>query len=96
MGVVGVDECRAPFGESEEAVGTGSRGARGDAYAVSIRPEHLRFVDADRTENRGSGRVLSSTSLGAMVRHRLHVGGQNVVMRELGTGSRATVTSTPR
>ncbi|MEU9206981.1 ABC transporter ATP-binding protein [Streptomyces sp. NPDC048415] len=66
------------------------RGAKGEAYAVSIRPEHLRFVDADRTENRGSGRVLSSTSLGATIRHRLHVGGQEVVMRELGTGSRPT------
>ncbi|KPI20887.1 Polyamine-transporting ATPase [Actinobacteria bacterium OK006] len=66
------------------------RGAKGDAYAVSIRPEHLRFVGADRTENCASGRVLSSTSLGTTIRHRLHVGGQDVVMRELGTGSRAT------
>lgn len=64
------------------------RGAEGDAYAVSIRPEHLRFVDADRSENRATGRLLSSTGLGATVRHRLNVGGKDVVLRELSTGTR--------
>ncbi|MET7620375.1 ABC transporter ATP-binding protein [Streptomyces sp. NPDC005408] len=65
------------------------RGVDGDAYAVSVRPEHLRFVDAGRTENGGTGRIVSSTVLGATVRHRLQVAGQDVVMRELGTGSGA-------
>ncbi|GGO97938.1 ABC transporter ATP-binding protein [Wenjunlia tyrosinilytica] len=64
-------------------------GARGDTYAVSIRPEHLRFVDAERTENRATGRVLSSTSLGATIRHRLRVGEKDIVMRELSAGTRA-------
>jgi putative spermidine/putrescine transport system ATP-binding protein len=64
------------------------RGVKGDKYAVSIRPEDLEFIPLDRTENSGSGRVVSSTNLGATVRHRLRVGGHDLTMRELCAGSR--------
>jgi putative spermidine/putrescine transport system ATP-binding protein len=64
------------------------RGVKGDQYAVSVRPEHLEFIPHDRTENSGTGRVVSSTNLGATVRHRLRVGGYDLTMRELCAGSR--------
>ncbi|MEY9968574.1 putative spermidine/putrescine transport system ATP-binding protein [Streptacidiphilus sp. MAP12-16] len=64
------------------------RGASGDRYAVSIRPEHLAFIPADRTENSASGRVVTSTNLGATIRHRLRVGGQDLLLRELSAGRR--------
>jgi putative spermidine/putrescine transport system ATP-binding protein len=63
------------------------RGVRGEQYAVSIRPEHLRFNHAPGPENCGTGRLLSSTNLGATVRHRLLVGGKDIQVRELSSGS---------
>jgi putative spermidine/putrescine transport system ATP-binding protein len=65
------------------------RGAVGERYAVSIRPEHLAFIPAERAENSASGRVVSSTNLGATIRHRLRAGGQDLMIRELSAGRRA-------
>jgi putative spermidine/putrescine transport system ATP-binding protein len=59
------------------------RGAKGTSYAVSIRPEHLEFITAPRAQNSAAGRLVSSTNLGATVRHRLRMGGQDVLVREL-------------
>ncbi|WP_326648049.1 MULTISPECIES: ABC transporter ATP-binding protein [unclassified Streptomyces] len=65
-----------------------NRGAEGDRYAVSIRPEHLTFIPAERDENCAKGRVVSSTNLGATIRHRLLVGEQELLMREMSPSSR--------
>ncbi|MGP4001250.1 ABC transporter ATP-binding protein [Streptomyces sp. 8N706] len=64
------------------------RGAEGERYAVSIRPEHLAFLPAARAQNSATGRVVSSTNLGATIRHRLRIGEQELLMRELSPSSR--------
>ncbi|MET7934098.1 ABC transporter ATP-binding protein [Streptomyces sp. NPDC005322] len=64
------------------------RGAQGDRYGVSIRPEHLTFLPAERAEKGARGQVVSSTNLGATIRHRLRVGEQELLMRELSPSSR--------
>ena len=64
------------------------RGATGDRYAVSIRPEHLAFIPAERSENSAMGNVVSSTNLGATIRHRLRVGEQELLLREMSPSSR--------
>ncbi|WP_426977640.1 TOBE domain-containing protein [Pseudarthrobacter sp. O4] len=58
------------------------RGADGENYAVSIRPEHLKFS----TQAAGNGcaaTLVSSTNLGATARHRLRAGGHELQLREL-------------
>ena len=66
------------------------RGVTGAKYAVSIRPEHLKFRAAG-TEggNGGAARLVSSTNLGATVRHRLTAGGQDLQLRELSSDAAA-------
>jgi putative spermidine/putrescine transport system ATP-binding protein len=70
------------------------RGVTGGKYAVSIRPEHLKFrakFGAVGTEgaNGGAARLVSSTNLGATVRHRLTAGGQDLQLRELSSDAAA-------
>ncbi|MGW7613187.1 ABC transporter ATP-binding protein [Streptomyces sp. NPDC054766] len=75
------------------ALGTGrvrDLGARGERYAVSIRPEHLAFLPEGRPENSATGRLVSSTNLGATIRHRVHAGGQDLLLRELSAGRRTS------
>ncbi|HAP89286.1 MAG TPA: polyamine ABC transporter ATP-binding protein [Arthrobacter bacterium] len=59
------------------------RGVTGDKYAVSIRPEHLKFRSSATEGNGGAARLESSTNLGATVRHRLTAGGLDLQLREL-------------
>jgi putative spermidine/putrescine transport system ATP-binding protein len=65
------------------------RGARGDKYAVSIRPEHLTFRVAPGRENSGTGELVSSTNLGATIRHRIMAGGRELQLRELSSNGGA-------
>lgn len=65
------------------------RGAQGEKYAVSIRPEHLKFRTAPVAENGGTGELTSSTNLGATIRHRLSVGGHDLQLRELSSDAEA-------
>jgi putative spermidine/putrescine transport system ATP-binding protein len=78
--------------EGDEAIvdlgvfGTGrvrDRGAQGERYAVSIRPEHLKFRTGAAQENGGTGELISSTNLGATMRHRINVGDHKLQIREL-------------
>jgi putative spermidine/putrescine transport system ATP-binding protein len=59
------------------------RGVTGGKYAVSVRPEHLKFRAADTRGNGGTARLISSTNLGATVRHRLTAGAQDLQLRQL-------------
>ena len=63
------------------------RGVEGEKYAVSIRPEHLKFRAAGESGNGGAATLVSSTNLGATVRHRLTAGGQELQLRELSPDS---------
>jgi putative spermidine/putrescine transport system ATP-binding protein len=63
------------------------RGVEGEKYAVSIRPEHLKFRAAGEAGNGGAATLVSSTNLGATVRHRLTAGGQELQLRELSPDS---------
>lgn len=65
------------------------RGAVGANYAVSIRPEHLKFRSTAAAENNGAAALVSSTNLGATVRHRLRAGGHDLQMRQLSTDATA-------
>ncbi|PYI64956.1 polyamine ABC transporter ATP-binding protein [Arthrobacter livingstonensis] len=85
--------------DGEEAVvdlaglGTGrvrDRGAQGERYAVSIRPEHLKFRAGPDGENGGAGELTSSTNLGATIRHRITVGGHSLQLRELSSDAGAS------
>lgn len=59
------------------------RGVTGGKYALSIRPEHLKFRSSASGGNGGAARLVSSTNLGATVRHRLSAGGLDLQLREL-------------
>jgi putative spermidine/putrescine transport system ATP-binding protein len=59
------------------------RGVTGEKYAVSIRPEHLKFSPEAIPDNCGRATLVSSTNLGATVRHRLTAGGHELQVREL-------------
>ncbi|MEY9774721.1 ABC transporter ATP-binding protein [Arthrobacter sp. MW3 TE3886] len=59
------------------------RGASGENYAVSIRPEHLKFRTRASAGNGCAATLVSSTNLGATVRHRLTAGGHELQLREL-------------
>ena len=59
------------------------RGADGESYAVSIRPEHLKFGTRATAGNGCAAALVSSTNLGATVRHRLTAGGHELQLREL-------------
>lgn len=59
------------------------RGATGESYAVSIRPEHLKFSTEPAAGNGYPATLVSSTNLGATVRHRLRAGGHDLQLREL-------------
>jgi len=50
---------------------------------VSIRPEHLKFSSEASPDNCGRATLVSSTNLGATVRHRLTAGGHELQVREL-------------
>jgi putative spermidine/putrescine transport system ATP-binding protein len=63
------------------------RGASGENYAVSIRPEHLKFRPAGAGGNGTEATLVSSTNLGATVRHRLTAGGHDLQLRELSADS---------
>ena len=63
------------------------RGVEGEKYAVSIRPEHLKFRAAGEAGNGGAATLVSSTNLGATVRHRLTAGDQELQLRELSPDS---------
>jgi putative spermidine/putrescine transport system ATP-binding protein len=63
------------------------RGVQGENYAVSIRPEHLKFRSAGECGNGGAATLVSSTNLGATIRHRLMAGGQELQLRELSPDS---------
>ncbi|MET3709043.1 ABC-type Fe3+/spermidine/putrescine transport system ATPase subunit [Arthrobacter sp. UYEF6] len=59
------------------------RGVTGEKYAVSIRPENLKFGSEASTDNCGKASLVSSTNVGATVRHRLTAGGHELQGREL-------------
>ncbi|MET4096387.1 ABC transporter ATP-binding protein [Arthrobacter sp. UYCu712] len=59
------------------------RGADGRNYAVSIRPEHLKFSTQAAAGNGCAATLVSSTNLGATVRHRLRAGGHELQLLEL-------------
>jgi putative spermidine/putrescine transport system ATP-binding protein len=59
------------------------RGADGGNYAVSVRPEHLKFSTQAAAGNGCAATLVSSTNLGATVRHRLKAGGHELQLREL-------------
>ena len=59
------------------------RGASGENHAVSIRPEHLKFKTRATAENGCAAALVSSTNLGATVRHRLTAGGHELQLRAL-------------
>ncbi|WP_026556007.1 ABC transporter ATP-binding protein [Arthrobacter sp. 35W] len=63
------------------------RGVVGERYAVSIRPEHLKFRPGAPEENGGTGTMVSSTNLGATIRHRITAGGHELQLRELSSES---------
>ena len=65
------------------------RGAKGENYAVSIRPEHLKFSSAAVAGNGCAAKLVTSTNLGATVRHRLTAGGHDLQLRELSSDSAA-------
>ncbi len=65
------------------------RGASGDKYAVSIRPEHLKFSTRDAAGNGCAATLVSSTNLGATMRHRLTAGGHELQLRALSSDQAA-------
>ncbi|MDQ6753530.1 MAG: TOBE domain-containing protein, partial [Actinomycetota bacterium] len=92
LGVTNLIPCTVLERKGSEAVvdlgglGIGrvrDRGVSGEKYAVSIGPEHLTFRGLASTENGGTGRLTSSTNLGATIRHRLSVGGHELQLRQL-------------
>jgi len=67
------------------------RGASGENYAVSVRPEHLKFRTRATAGNGCAASLVSSTNLGATVRHRLTAGGHDLQLRELSSDSVARI-----
>jgi putative spermidine/putrescine transport system ATP-binding protein len=65
------------------------RGATGTNYAVSIRPEHLKFSSPAVGGNGCAAKLVTSTNLGATVRHRITAGGHELQLRELSSDSAA-------
>jgi putative spermidine/putrescine transport system ATP-binding protein len=65
------------------------RGAAGESYAVSIRPEHLKFSTEPAAGNGYAATLVSSTNLGATVRHRLRAGRHDLQLRELSSDNGA-------
>lgn len=57
--------------------------------AVSICPEHLRFSSSAIGRNGCAAKLVTSTNLGATVRHRLTAGGHELQLRELSSDSAA-------
>ncbi|MHA7221992.1 ABC transporter ATP-binding protein [Arthrobacter sp. RHLT1-20] len=67
------------------------RGASGEKYAVSIRPEHLKFSPRAAAPNGCAATLVSSTNLGATVRHRFTAGGHELQLRELSSENGAAM-----
>ncbi|XAS68583.1 TOBE domain-containing protein [Micrococcaceae bacterium Sec5.7] len=67
---------------TEVLAAVADRGVTGENYAISIRPERLKFRSAAGAENGGEATLVSSTNLGASIRHRLTAGGHELQLRE--------------